>query len=172
MILNCMFLWSMQYYKKLCAFEGEDYIFDENAMANKIRETFYDDKKGLYKANDGKKVFYSVLGNSFAILSGVADKKLVENILKSKDIVPVTLAMSIFFYDALLAADKKYAKFIIDDIDERYGRMLQKGATTFWETEEGASSLTNTGSLCHGWSATPIYYYSILNSEEYFNGEL
>lgn len=172
LILNCMFLWSMQYYKKLCAFEGEDYIFDENAMANKIRETFYDDKKGLYKANDGKNVFYSVLGNSFAVLSGVADKKLVENILKSKDIVPVTLAMSIFFYDALLAADKRYAKFIIDDIDERYGRMLQKGATTFWETEEGASSLTNTGSLCHGWSATPIYYYSILNSEEYFNGEL
>ena len=172
LILNCMFLWSMQYYKKLCAYEGEEYFFDEKVMAEKIHETFYDKEKGLYKANDRENTFYSVLGNSFAILSGVADKRLAGQMLKSKEIVPVTLAMSIFFYDALLAIDKKYAEFIIDDIDERYGRMLQKGATTFWETEEGASSLTNTGSLCHGWSAMPIYYYSILNTEKYFNGEL
>ena len=66
----------------------------------------------------------------------------------------------------------KYKSFILNDIDKKYVKMLDAGATTFWETEEGAKSLANTGSLCHGWSAMPIYYYDLLNGEDYFNGTL
>ena len=50
--------------------------------------------------------------------------------------------------------------------------MLEQGATTFWETEKGAAALEHTGSLCHGWSAMPIYYYDLLNGKKYFNGKL
>ena len=35
------------------------------------------------------------------------------------------------------------------------------GATTFWETELGEKDFDNAGSLCHGWSALPIYYYHL-----------
>jgi hypothetical protein len=37
---------------------------------------------------------------------------------------------------------------------ERYGPMLARGATTLWESFEP------TGSLCHGFSATPVYQLS------------
>ena len=37
--------------------------------------------------------------------------------------------------------------------------MLYQGATSFWETEEGASDFGHAGSLCHGWSAMPAYFY-------------
>jgi hypothetical protein len=50
--------------------------------------------------------------------------------------------------------------------------MLEMGATTFWETEKGCEDQGHTGSLCHGWAAMPIYYYTLLNGEEYFNGKL
>ena len=40
-------------------------------------------------------------------------------------------------------------------------KMLDMGATTFYETEEGASSFGGAGSLCHGWSALPIYYLNL-----------
>lgn len=40
--------------------------------------------------------------------------------------------------------------------------MLDDGATTFWETELGADDFGGAGSLCHGWSAIPIYYLSVL----------
>jgi len=40
--------------------------------------------------------------------------------------------------------------------------MLDRGATTFWETIKGADDFGGAGSLCHGWSALPIYYYEIL----------
>jgi hypothetical protein len=36
--------------------------------------------------------------------------------------------------------------------------MLAEDATSFWETEDGAAAFGNAGSLCHGWSALPIYY--------------
>jgi len=37
--------------------------------------------------------------------------------------------------------------------------MLYHGATTFWETILGEEDFSNAGSLCHGWSAVPIYFY-------------
>ena len=41
-------------------------------------------------------------------------------------------------------------------------RMLEKGATSFWETINGDADFGNAGSLCHGWSAMPIYYLNRL----------
>ena len=40
--------------------------------------------------------------------------------------------------------------------------MLKTGNNTVWETELGESDFSNAGSLCHGWSSIPIYYYNIL----------
>ena len=40
--------------------------------------------------------------------------------------------------------------------------MLDCGATTFWETEKGAADFEGAGSLCHGWSAFPIYFLNIM----------
>ena len=57
--------------------------------------------------------------------------------------------------------DKNYQKFILNDIDIVYKKMLDAGATTFWETELGEKDFDNAGSLCHGWSALPIYYYHL-----------
>jgi hypothetical protein len=37
--------------------------------------------------------------------------------------------------------------------------MLFAGATSFWETGRGGDDFDRAGSLCHGWSALPVYYY-------------
>ena len=77
--------------------------------------------------------------------------------------------MKCFKYDALLAVDEGYARYILNDIKKIYGAMLRAGATTVWETEKGAEDFNLAGSLCHGWSAMPIYYlhkfYQPSNSE-------
>ena len=39
------------------------------------------------------------------------------------------------------------------------------GIGTVWETEDGERAFSNAGSLCHGWSALPIYYYHILKKD-------
>lgn len=173
LILNCAFLYAVGYFKKICAFVGESYDFDEDAMKTAIKNTFYDESKGLFKATTVGKPYYTILGNSLVILCGIAGEEIAEKLLSGKTIVPITLSMNTFLYEALLKINKdKYKSFILNDIDKKYSKMLDAGATTFWETEEGAKSLANTGSLCHGWSAMPIYYYDLLNGEEYFNGTL
>ena len=172
LLLNVEFLFVLDYYKKLCQMYGKPFAFDDSAMRKAIIDTFYVPEKGLFKATDIDEPYFTALGNSYAILVGLGGKEIAEKLIAGEGIVPITLSMNIYFYDALLKLDKNYKDFIIADIDRKYNRMLDLGATTFWETEKGMEDQGHTGSLCHGWAAMPIYYYNLLNGEEYFNGKL
>ena len=68
--------------------------------------------------------------------------------------------MLCFKYDALIKVDGEgYKDYILNNIRTKYKMMLDYGSSTVWETED---ILTHAaGSLCHGWSALPIYYYEI-----------
>ena len=78
-------------------------------------------------------------------------------------VIPATLAMYTFRYEALLKKDKElYKDIILEEIDATYMSMLLEGATSFWETLKGDEDFDYAGSLCHGWSAMPMYYYELL----------
>ena len=130
-----------------------------------IHATFFDAERGLYRTRQGEK-HYARLTNSLAILAGVPDAELAraiaERLVSDSDIVDVSLSMRAFFYDALLATDASYSSFVLSDIDRVYTPMLATGNGTVWETELGESDFDNAGSLCHGWSSIPIYYYNTL----------
>lgn len=108
---------------------------------------------------------YSELGNSLAILCGAADAASTKKICgalvdESSELVKITLSMKCFKYDALLSFDqRRYSEYVLSDIRRVYKKMLDFGSTTVWETEKGESDFGNAGSLCHGWSAMPIYYF-------------
>ena len=57
---------------------------------------------------------------------------------------------------------ERYKDFILDTIEKQYTVMLEAGSTTVWEDFLGESAYDGRGSLCHGWSAIPIYYYHTL----------
>ena len=61
---------------------------------------------------------------------------------------------------------EKYTDYVLGTIEEIYNKMLEEGSTTVWETTVGQSDFGNAGSLCHGWSAMPVYYYHTLLGEE------
>ena len=156
LLLNCMYVYARGIYARLV---GEK--FDGARTLQAVKKTFYNEEKGLYRlSTEGEK--YSRLGNAFALLVGLGDEKLAEKITKDETLVDVTLSMRTFFYDALLSFGDTYKNYILQDIETRYLSMLKKGATTFWETEKGAEDFGGAGSLCHGWSALPVYYLSKL----------
>jgi hypothetical protein len=101
-----------------------------------------------------------------ALLIGFGDDALADKLVSGEGLIPVTLSMSAFFYDALLRFGEKYKMWILQDIRRKYKMMLDEGATTFWETEKGWQDFENAGSLCHGWSAIPVYYLKRLLSYE------
>ena len=141
----------------------------QTAMNKAIHAEFYMPESGLYR-NHRNTDRASVLGNSLAVLCGASvgneAKEICRRALSDEKITPVSLSMRCFLYDALLEADREgYADFILKDIERIFRPMVDMGIGTVWETEDGERAFSNAGSLCHGWSALPIYYYHILKKD-------
>jgi len=170
-ILNSLYILALESLNNIAKTMGYD--DDYSKMIERVRiasyNKFYDKKAGLFIFSKEDPV-YSELANALAVLTGIASKnesKYIaltltgKNLRNSYDIIPMTLSMKCFLYDALLKVDKIYESYILNDIDKTYKKMLDDGATTFYETELGEKDFDGAGSLCHGWSALPIYYYQL-----------
>ncbi len=164
--LNALFSLALQNMQKISELIGvcANYLSISSRVNNAINKTFLDIDSGLY-FNKTDFSYKSELTNSLCILCGAATDTdfIAKKLVSESELTPISLSMLTFKYDALLKVDSyKYKEYILNDIDTRYSKMLMCGATSFWETEDGESAFDNAGSLCHGWSAMPIYYYSIL----------
>jgi len=177
--LNAFFSLALQSMAVICEKLGKtDKAAEYREMARKlnaaIADFFYNPETKLFETMENRfRGQYSVLTNSLCLLCGAADSVDKENILRilasnGKDnlglhVIPNTLSMNSFRFDALLKEDReRYKPVILDEIDRDYLYMLREGATTFWETIAGEEDFWEAGSLCHGWSALPIYYYETL----------
>lgn len=155
-ILNAMYVLAKEQYGRLYGVPT-----DTSVSRQAIKETFFVPEKGLYKlSTDGED--YSMLGNSMALLLGLGDRAIAKRLCSDKDLIPVTLSMNAFFYDALLQFGDTFRGFIVSDIRGKYKPMLDAGSDTVWETVPGWRDFDGAGSMCHGWSAIPIYYYHLL----------
>ena len=178
--LNCFYSLAMQSLANICEALGKDgYAADLRArvkvLNGAIAKVFYNPETKLFESFDViHRGWYTVLTQSLAMLCGAASGVDTDVMLRAMatngrtdvgiELVPNTLSMNAFRFDALLAVDKeKYAPIILDELDRDYLYMLRRGATTFWETIIGADDFGDAGSLCHGWSALPVYYYEILD---------
>lgn len=167
--LNCLLSYTLQTMQKICDLAGEKADFAEKAktLNARIHETFFKEKTGLFSMYPDTES-YKELVNALAVLCGAATEQeaayICDVLAGENDMPSISLSMNCFKYDALLQVDKaKYRDYILSDIETKYKRMLDAGATTFWETEDGEKDFGNAGSLCHGWSAMPIYYFDILD---------
>ena len=131
-----------------------------------IHSHFYRPDANLYETREGS-AHFAKLTNALAILSGVCPDSLAESIAErlvtDTDLVDTSLSMRTFLYDALLSVNReRYSDYVLLDIARIYAPMLKTGNNTVWETELGEADFGNAGSLCHGWSAIPIYYFNTL----------
>ena len=136
------------------------YIGTANKIAKSFHSVFWDDKKQLYASfiRKGGKLNYAQLTQSLAIVEEVCpDKNIVSHlckkIMKDETLVKAELSSLLFVYEALLKGDRNYLEFILDDVRDKFGTMLNKGATSLWETVDGAEAFSRAGSLCHAWSS-------------------
>ena len=170
LILNALFIIALENMAKMSIRVGKTDKY--TAIANEIREAtreyFFDLERGLFFDRKDART-YSVLGNSLAILAGLSATEYTPKIAEALTVpekfglTPVSLSMRCFLNDALLLTDReKYAPYILSEIERIYRPMIDYGTGTVWETELGEADFENAGSLCHGWSALPVYYYHIL----------
>ena len=163
LILNCAFVYSCQYFSKLCDMIGESFEVDVERIKRAIEETFLNRESGVFVLSPASGESASQLGNAMALLVGLGDGRTVDAIKNDARLIPASLSMLTFVFDALLARDANCKDYILEHIRKTYGHMLSCGATSFWETIDGESEFSGAGSLCHGWSAIPIHYYHIFD---------
>ncbi len=79
---------------------------------------------------------------------------------KPDEVVPVGSPWFLFFTLETLFQEG-LANDALTILRDQWNRMLEKGATTFWETFPGFIGSGHwSRSLCHGWSAAPAYFLS------------
>lgn len=131
-----------------------------------IHEAFWDAKALAYRTYLGgtESEHYAELTQSLALCAKVCPEPMAAPLRKrlsglDNGLVPVTLSYALFKFKALLDEPEAYGQLVFDTIADEWGHMLYRGATSFWETKDGAEAFGQAGSLCHGWSAIPVYFY-------------
>lgn len=164
LVCNGLFIRALTNLKFICNVIGEEFKYGDvlkNAI-DRTREAFFEPESGLFTHIKGEKI-YTALGNALAITNGLCsddEAKVICKAIQSRKASECSLSIKPFVYDALLSTDENYKEDIVAEIREYYGKMLDEGATSAWETKNGASDFGNAGSLCHGWSSIPVYYFN------------
>lgn len=163
LMINCLTVLALMNYKEITEQIGTDYKYSGliEELRENIKREFYTDRELFTMLNATEQ--YTVLGNSMAIITGVIEGESAKYICKKMTegaLYDCSLSMKFFEYEALLSVDKeRYSSFILEEIRRNYKVMLDYGSDTTWETLDGESAFDNAGSLCHGWTAVPIYFY-------------
>jgi hypothetical protein len=135
------------------------------------RSFFWDERRGLFASfGDRRRQWhYSAATQALAIVTGVAtarqrgrlQPRLFEPGTPSRGqepLIPMTLSTQVYGLKALMGAPEALQRVAYDALRRIYGGMLLKGARTLWETERGADEFDLAGSLCHAWSASPLWF--------------
>jgi len=165
-LLNILFVLAVKNYDVICKELGRKNVFSQcvKEVEQNIEKAFFDKERGLYSNDRGTKN-YTALAQALAVVAldiSIERKRELCKALVDGKIENTTLSFKTFVYDALLSVEKGYKEFILSDIRALFGKMLDEGATSFWETMDGWHDFHNAGSLCHGWSAIAVYYYNVL----------
>lgn len=133
-------------------------------LGQAVHAAFFDREAGRYFSflQGGRRWGAAELTQALAACCGACPEEQLNRVLQqlaSGELTPVSLSHSIFRYDALMLRPGRYGRLMFKELARVYGGMLRQGATSFWETERGAWDFGGAGSLCHGWSAVPVYLY-------------
>ena len=153
---------------------GEDsQKFQENyaQLKETIPAFFWDEEKGAFIDSyvSGKR-HVTRHANIFAVLYDIADdmqqENIIQNVINNDEIPAITTPYFNFFALDMLCQMGKFQE-VWDTLHNYWGGMLDRGAVTFWEEYDPMVPVKAQydmygdrfgKSLCHAWSASPIYF--------------
>jgi len=140
-------------------------------MSLAAREHFYDREKGVFTSGSGRQVSWA--SQAWLTLAGClsrteAAETLRRVIVEDKTSVRPNTA---YLYHHVLEAmiECGMVQEAMQLIKSYWGGMIEDGADTFWEAYDPKDSTfspyrdIHVNSFCHGWSATPSYFFRTMN---------
>ena len=128
-----------------------------------VRERFWNPAAGQVETEVGGRRHPAELVQSLALMADVVPSEarpaVVRRLMGRSEWTEITLSQTLYKYEALMAAGDAAREFVLRSVEDEWSKMLKAGATSFWEMREGWRAFDNAGSMCHGWSAVPVYIY-------------
>ena len=133
-------------------------------MRSAVRARFWNAREGRIETGLDRNLAPAELVQALALLADVVPQDcrttVARKLLSPSDWTETTLSQSLYKYEALLLEGGEIADRAVESMTAVWKEMLDKGATSFWEVKDGYTAFGNAASLCHGWSAIPIYIYA------------
>ena len=167
---NLFFLLGLQAGARLAAWLGREELAQQYRqtacqVGDGVLSSFWDGEKKLLRTRDASApAHFAELTQALALVAGIIPKEDAPALRAAladpaNGMVACTLSHTLYKYEALLQDASRYGTCVLADISRQWGLMLSHGATSFWETIDGADAFDKAGSLCHGWSSVPLYVY-------------
>ena len=140
----------------------EEYLLLHRNLNAAMHREFFDESSGAYLTRRQDGVPQHALTQGLMLYVGAVPSKWEERAcesIKSGALIPASISMTIYVFEGLLQHGDNRA-YVLSEIDRIWGDMVWDGAKTFWETDAGAADFWRAGSLCHGWSALPVYIFN------------
>ena len=159
--LTLFFYAALRSYGRL--FDDDRYTAVMKEIEAHFHNTFWSKEHEAYRTFAGADHFAELV-QALALWCGLVPDS-VANVLRKElandenPWIKVTISHYIYKIDALMAEPETYYAQVNRYIMEIWGSMVYSGSTTFWETIDGGDAFDKAGSLCHGWSAIPIYFW-------------
>ncbi|MBR1966214.1 MAG: hypothetical protein IKA22_06355 [Lentisphaeria bacterium] len=144
---------------QLCG--DEKYLEIAESQRVALRKNFYDTENKCMLSCPGDKRLHGIT-QVLAIIHDVVpeeDKKQLLERTVNEEFYSVSISSMRYLLELMMSEGGKFIQAADDLIVRIFGKMLDNGSTTMWETDIGAEDFDGAGSLCHGWSALPVYYY-------------
>ncbi len=166
---NLFLLEALGAYSQMLKLSGNLHDVDEidmkmHDLRHAINKVFWNGKKQSMSSfvaageYSGFHQLVQCLALSEKVLDYEREKQLLGKV-SSPDLEGMTLSSMLYMVKALMNRDAESRKFISSVIYDNWGKMVLSGSSTCWETIKGEADFDGAGSLCHGWSALPVYYY-------------
>ena len=129
------------------------------------QKKYYDKKKGYYINPQTGQVSYA--SQIWMVLGGVVEGKEASRLLLRMSVDPEAVKprspyLYHYYLEALFQCGK--TQKVKEEINDYWGKMIKKGADTFWEVWDPSDEYLSpygdhvVNSYCHAWSCTPIYF--------------
>jgi hypothetical protein len=171
--LNLFFILALRAGARISQYMGQKTVADKfrsqaALIARAVHERFWCDRMHAYQTYSGEQGIdhhYAELTQSLAIIAQICSPDQADRLRRrlldpDNGWIKTTLSQSFYKFQAILQDQEHLGQRVFENIDRDWSLMLHSGATSFWETLKGQFDFNYAGSLCHGWSAIPAYFYS------------
>lgn len=160
-LYNLHFLEALSRYSELA---GDRALAEKaESLRKAVFREYWNAERGCLMTYDGSETVHELTQVLALYLDCVPakERKRVVGSLRQGKFVPVSYSSMRYYYEALLPEGPEIRNFLAEKLKKDFGMMISGESGTMWETDLGDADFENAGSLCHGWSALPVWYFYV-----------